>query len=1182
MRNLIEIIFVLFFFLSVSFAAFGQIAINELCPRNATTIADEDDEYPDWFELYNTGEESISLINWSVSDNPDNPSKWKFPDITLQPDSFLILFASGNNRKAIVNHWETVIYSDEIWKYWLPDQEPDPAWMSPDFDDSSWPQGPGGFGRGDGDDNTIVPDSVPTVYIRKTFTVPDTSIISYALLHMDYDDAFVAYINGVEIARANIGYAGKIQKWNDWAWVAHLAKMYQGGKPEEFRINMELFRSIINEGENLLAIQGLNAWNNYGNSSLIPFLSFGIKDNSFTYQPIPEWFGNKPVYLHTNFQLSGSGESLTLSNQQGSVVDFVEFPSMNADDSYGRMTDGSDDFVFFDSVSPGFSNNNSLFFNGYTKEPEFSVPSGFYSGGVDVLIANFQTGDTIRYTLDGSVPMDTSELYQEAVLIDSTTVLRARVFKSGFIPGKIMTKTYLIDFNATVPIISISVDPFDLWDWENGIYVMGPNADPTFPYHNANFWMDWEKSAHIEFFDSAQTIGFDQDIGLKIHGGYSRAYPQKSFRILAKGRYGKSSIDYKLFKDKDINSFKRFILRNSGQDYNNTHFRDAFMHKLIQKQTDIDIQDYEPSVVFLNGSYWGVYNIREKIGPYYLNENFGTPDDNVSILRDNHNIVVGSNYHYAAMMDYIKDSPVIDSITVDSISKLLDIDNYTDYFIAEMFYVNPDWPNNNIKCWRENNATSRWRYIMTDTDFGFGLFTNPYKNELHRILHSIILYTDNHIPFRRLMENYEYKRCFINRSADMFNTVLHKDNMIALIEQFRQRMEPEMPYHFDKWGGDMTIWESDVNGMVSFAEIREPNVRQHYIDEFDLTKLVEITLNIDSINHGTIKINTIIPDSLPWQGTYFDGNPIDLTAEPSDGFLFSHWGSNMIISGEDTLKQHLIVNIDTNDIFKAFFVIDTIVPDTVHIIINEINYKSADTLDAGDWVELLNIDTVSRDLSGWVFKDGDNDHQFLLPGQTILNTAEYVVLCQDLDKFSGIYPEVENILGSFDFGLSKNGENLRLYDIDNSLITSVNYSNEAPWPENVSSTGRTLELLDHNGNFNDGNNWFAGCIGGSPGGQYEECDTVGVKEFYSSNGYVKVYPNPFGDKTTIEFKADDDGHYNFKVFNTFGNIVREEKTRYFEKEINRIEFSRQELNPGLYFFFISGKAWVLKGKFVIE
>ena len=1161
----------------------GQITINEICPRNSEAMADEDGEFPDWFELYNVGNEPVSLLNWAVTDNPVNPDKWTFPDVTLFPDSFLVVFASGKDRKAIVNHWETVIYADEVWKYWFATEEPDPDWKEPGFDDSSWLEGQGGFGRGDGDDNTIMPDTVPTVYIRKIFTIPDTSIISYVLLHVDYDDAFVAYLNGVEIARANIGYAGKIQKWNDWAWVAHPAQMFQGGKPDEFRIDMELFRSIIHNGNNLLAIQGLNAWNNYGNSSLIPFLSFGIVDDSFTYQPIPDWFGNKPIYLHTNFQLSGGGESLTLSNPEGNIADFVEFPAMNADDSYGRVADGTDDFAFFHFPTPNSSNNISTSYSGYTKDPEFSLPSGFYSGSVDVSISNFQSGDTIRYTLDGAVPVDTSLLYQEdAIQIDSTTVLRARIFKSGYIPGNITTKTYLIDFSATIPVISISVDPYDLWDWENGIYVMGPNADSTFPYHNANFWMDWEKAAHIEYFDTAQNSGFDQDIGLEIHGGFSRAYPQKSFRLLAKGRYGKSTVDYKLFKDKDINSFKRFILRNSGQDYNSTHFRDAFMHKLIQKQTDIDIQDYEPSVVLLNGGYWGVYNIREKIGKYYLNENFGVPYDNVSILRDNQNIVVGSNYHYVAMMDYIKDAPVIDSVTVDSISKLLDISNYTDYFIAEMFYVNPDWPNNNIKCWRENNATSRWRYIMTDTDFGYGLFTSPTKNELYRILHGTILYSDNHIPLRRLMENAEYKRYFINRSADMFNTVLHKGNMISLIEQFRLRMEPEMPGQLNRWGGNMSSWESDVDEMVSFAENRETYVRQHYMNEFELTKLTDVTLNIDSVQHGTIKINTIIPDSLPWTGTYFDGNPIDLAAIPNEGYLFSHWSSNMIISGEDTLKQHLTVNIDTNDIFKAFFVIDTIGPDTAHIVLSEINYKSADTLDAGDWIELFNIDTDSRNISGWIFKDENDDHQFAIPDETILDTAGYLVLCQDIENFTGIYPNVENVIGSFDFGLSKNGENLRLYDTDNILITSVNYSNEAPWPENVSGTGRTLELLDPYGDLNDGNNWFAGCIGGSPGGPFEGCDTIGVSEFLSESGYLKVYPNPFGEKTIIKFKAGSGEQYTFSVFNSFGTIVREKKSRYFSSDINKIEFNRKSLNTGLYFFIISGKNWELKGKFVIR
>ena len=1180
MRFLGSLIFISLFLNHLS--SLGQISINEICPKNAEVIADYDGDFPDWFEIYNGSDQTVSLLNWTVSDNPVNPDKWTFPEINLKPDSFLVVFASGKNRKAVVDHWETVINAEEMWKYFFATGNPDPDWKEPEFDDSQWPEGQGGFGRGDGDDNTIQPDTVPAVYIRKIFNVPDTSLISAVLLQVDYDDAFVAYLNGVEIARANIGYAGKIQNWNDWAFDAHPAQMFQGGKPDEFRIDMSLFKNLIHEGENLLAIQGLSAWNNFGNASLIPFLSFGIKNDSFTYQNVPEWFGSKPVYLHTNFGLSGNGEDIILSDPSGIIIDNTEFPAMNADNSFGRISDGTGQFTYFAVPTPGTTNNNSIPYNGYTKSPEFSIPSGFYNNGLDIEISNFQTGDTIRYTLDGAVPADTSQLYQSAIHIDSTTVLRAGVFKSGFIPGNITTKTYLIDFEATIPVISISVDPFDLWDWETGIYVMGPNADSTFPYHNANFWMDWEKPAHIEYFDTLQNVGFDQDIGLKIHGGYSRAYPQKSFRLLAKGRYGKSTVDYKLFNDKNINSFKRFILRNSGQDYYSTRFRDAFMHKLIQNSTDIDIQDYEPSVVFLNGNYWGLYNIREKIGKYYLNENFGTPEDNVSILRDNQNVVAGNNYHYVAMMDYIKNAQVIDSATVDSISKLLDISNYTDYFITEMFYTNPDWPNNNIKCWRENNETSKWRYIMTDTDFGFGLYTSPTKNELYRILHGNIQFTDNHIPFRRLMENAGYKRYFINRSADLYNTVLIKENMISLIEQFSQRIEPNMPAHLARWGGSMTEWESAVDIMISFAEQREGYVRQHYINEFGLTKLTDVTLDVDSLQHGTIKINTITPDSLPWQGTYFDGNPVDLYAIPNDGYLFSHWSSNLIIAGEDTLKQHLTVNLDTNDVFKAFFVIDTIPPDTAHIVISEINYKSADTLDAGDWVELLNIDTVSRDLSGWVFKDGNDDHQFVIPDETLLDTAGRIVLCQDLSKFSTIYPDVENVKGSFDFGLSKNGENLRLFNPDDILIASVNYSSEAPWPENVSGTGRTLELVDPHGDQNDGTNWFSGCIGGSPGIPYEECDTIGIDDYFSNNGYVKVYPNPFNKKTIIEFRAGSGKDCTLKVFNSFGIPLREERTIYFENSINRIEFDRRKLNPGLYFFTINVNNRTLIGKFLIK
>ena len=223
----------------------GQVVINEICSRNAVTLKDNYNDYPDWIELYNKGTDIIELNDWSLSDDITEPEKWIFPDVVIYPDSYLVVFASGKDDKTIVDHWETIIHADNIWKYFTPFFEPDPAWKDPGFDDSSWMEGPGGFGRGDGDDNTVLPDSVATVYIRKFFNIVDTSLITSVLLQVDYDDAFVAYLNGVEIARSNIGWPGKIQNWDDFSRDVHPAVMFEGLPPEEFFIDIQFFKSII-------------------------------------------------------------------------------------------------------------------------------------------------------------------------------------------------------------------------------------------------------------------------------------------------------------------------------------------------------------------------------------------------------------------------------------------------------------------------------------------------------------------------------------------------------------------------------------------------------------------------------------------------------------------------------------------------------------------------------------------------------------------------------------------------------------------------------------------------------------------------------------------------------------------------------------------------------------------------
>ncbi len=1172
---------ILFSFITIY--AGGQVIINEVSSRNATFFTDHYGDHPDWVELLNVSSEDVNLANWSISDDISQPEKWKFPELTLPPDSHLIVLASNRDMKEIVDHWETIIKADDTWKYWIPNGEPDTAWKNPGFDDSGWYEGPGGFGRGDGDDNTVLPDSVATVYIRKTFTIIDKSVISHVLLHIDYDDAFVAYLNGVEIARTNIGWPGKIQKWDDYSYGVHPALMIQGLPPEQFPIDLEYFNSITIQGENVLAIQGLNAWNNHGNFSLIPFFSVGINNNSFTYQATPDWFGDKPIHLHTNFNLAGEGESLALYNDNQNIVDFIDFPYLHADHSFGREMDGSAVWKYFKQPTPGSDNEMSVFFTGYAKEPQFDHESGFYSGTVQIGFSNYQSGDTIRYTIDGSWVSDSSAVYTgDPITSDTTIVVRAQVYQSGFLPGKTLTNTYIIGYTSTLPVMSVSLNPHDLWDWEEGIYVLGPNASTTYPYFGANYWMDWEKPSHIEYFDSNLFPAFELDADLMIHGGFSRVFPMKSLRVLTDRKYDESEINYQLFKDKDIHTFQKFVLRNSGQDFNITHFRDALMQKVVQKNTGIDIQDYQPVVVFLNGQYWGIHNMTEKIDRYYVNENFGIHEDSTNVLRDNIIIVEGDYYHYAIMIDFVKNVPVVDSAAYDSISKMVNITNYTDYFIAQMYYVNPEFPRHNTKYWRSDADTSRWRYIMTDLDFGLGLYSSASSNELYRVLHSNIQWSDNHWILRRILEFPGYKRYFINRSADMFNTMLITQNLINTIHAFKDRLAPEMQVHMPRWGSSFAAWESNVNIMINFAQNRLGNIWQHYTDEFGLEKTVTIGLGVDSIAHGTIKINTIIPDSLPWHGIYFDGNAVDISAIPDSGYIFSHWQTNLIISGLDTLKQSLNINPDTNDFFKAFFVLDTIIIDTPFIVFSEINYNSSDTLDAGDWVEIMNADTAGADISGWIFRDSDDTHEFTLPQPLYLDTGQFFVFCRDTTMFKSVYPEITEFAGPFDFGLASEGDEVRLFDTAGVLVVSVNYTNQPPWPLDADGTGKTIELYNPYGDINDGNNWFSGCIGGSPGGLFVECDTINIQEILDLTGEVRIFPNPAKNVISASIDLEYHDEIYMTLYDAMGNFLLKEGCIVWPKTTRTIQVDVSGFKTGVYFIKLIGQHINFTGKIFIR
>ncbi|MFK8061464.1 MAG: lamin tail domain-containing protein, partial [Polaribacter sp.] len=290
------------------------IKINEVVSSNSVHL-DEDGDASDWLEIHNYGSQNVSMNGWFLSDDVNDLTQWTFPNITLTPNQYILLWASSKNRTAL-NYPRTLINRGDNFKYLLPTSEPNSNWKNLNFNDVNWASGTSGFGYADGDDATIIPNGTQSVYLRKTFTIDKLSTITSLILDMDYDDAFVAYINGNEVARANIN--GTPPVFNAGTITDHEAKIYAGGKPERFLISD--FNSILIEGENILTIQAHNISSGSSDFTIIPFLSAVFSTpNNFGIEP-PAILELKKSDFHTNFKISSKSETLTLTNASGTIV----------------------------------------------------------------------------------------------------------------------------------------------------------------------------------------------------------------------------------------------------------------------------------------------------------------------------------------------------------------------------------------------------------------------------------------------------------------------------------------------------------------------------------------------------------------------------------------------------------------------------------------------------------------------------------------------------------------------------------------------------------------------------------------------------------------------------------------------------------------------------------------------
>ena len=512
-------------------------------------------------------------------------------------------------------------------------------------------------------------------------------------------------------------------------------------------------------------------------------------------------------YVHSNFKLSDV-ESLYLT-KDNEVIDSMVIANVPLGYSFGRHNDYG--LYYFSKPTPKSQNSSGTASVAYI--PEFSVESGVYddSDGINLEISG---NGTIYYTLDGSTPTTSSRVYSGPIFLNKTTVVKAISYVNGKLTSKVKVGSYIINENHTLPVMSVSLNP-------NNFRKLQSDAWNT----------ELEYSAYAEVYEDGKS--FNIPCGFKLFGGSTRGLAKKSFALKFKKRYGEASLSYQVFENRDYSKYNSLILRSGSQDQESAFIRDILMTSLVDNVTNLQVQAYKPVILYINGEYWGVYNIREQVDDDYISNNFNVSNEGSNIVRIDNDITTGDGKKYFDLLNFLSTHDMSKDSNYEYVKERLNIESYVDFWVAENWVSNNDIVNTRFY-WHPDIDDGKINMIFYDLDFAMWNTSHNYftfsvqPGGMSRLNISTLM-------MRKLMENDEFKETFLQRLSYQLKNVWNEERVLERIDDIYNSLKPEMERNQKRWGMTYKEWENNIEKLRTYTKGRGEYVKKYAKSFFNLS-----------------------------------------------------------------------------------------------------------------------------------------------------------------------------------------------------------------------------------------------------------------------------------------------------------------------------------------------------------